>query len=103
MRHVVMNNFWIEPTYEDQFEAAFANGMKHVENVPGLIDYDLLKGDFDEGTQSFQYRSLMVWESPEHSKKWLQSVSFQLAHSYHVPNEAFAEPTLTERFISMRY
>ena len=106
-RHVVMNRFWIEPGYEDKFEEAFKSGEEHLVDYPGLLEYDLLKGEFDVETQSFPYVSYMIWNHVADLERWKKSVSFQHAvfpnHHLNPTPETFVGEIITDHFTSMRY
>jgi len=102
MRYIVMNNFWIEPSCEDEFERAFDEGNKHVVYYEGLLDFDLLKGGFCTETQTFHYISYTVWRSEKVFEEWKTSESFQLSHAYKLPEGTIVRVE-SEAFSSTRF
>ncbi len=72
---IAMNNFKVVKGREADFEAQWRNRQSYLSDVPGFIEFALLKGD-SEG----EYASHTVWESREAFLAWTQSPSFTAAH-----------------------
>ncbi len=72
---IAMNNFKVAKGREADFEAQWRNRESYLADVPGFVEFALLKGDA-EG----EYASHTVWESREAFLAWTQSQAFVNAH-----------------------
>ena len=72
---IAMNNFKVAKGREADFETQWRNRESYLKDVPGFVEFALLKGDA-EG----DYASHTVWESREAFIAWTQSQSFVNAH-----------------------
>ena len=76
--YIAMNRFKIVLGKEKQFEDIWQNRDSHLDNVPGFIDFNLIKGS---SNQEFTiYASHSRWNSEQDFIKWTKSESFRLAH-----------------------
>ncbi len=74
--YVVVNRIVVEPGRSEEFAAAFAESMSHLEGVPGLRRSTLLAPSSPDG----EFLSTMEFDSPEHFHEWLRSESFRRSH-----------------------
>ena len=72
---IAMNNFKVAKGREDDFEAQWRTRESYLRDVPGFVEFALLKSD-SEG----EYSSHTVWESREAFMAWTQSPAFVNAH-----------------------
>ena len=76
--YIAMNRFKVSKGSEDQFETIWKTRDRHLDAVPGFIDFKLLKGpDTEEYTL---YSSHTVWESMDAFVAWTKSEHFRDAH-----------------------
>lgn len=75
---IAMNRFQIIPGEEDAFEAVWKSRDSHLADVPGFIEFHLLKGPSEEDHTLFSSHTL--WRSREDFVAWTQSEAFRLAH-----------------------
>jgi heme-degrading monooxygenase HmoA len=72
---IAMNNFKVAPGKGDEFETQWRNREIYLEQVPGFVQFSLLKGDGED-----EYISHTVWESRDAFVKWTQSDAFAAGH-----------------------
>ena len=75
---IAMNRFRIVLGKEEEFENVWKNRDTHLENVPGFINFNLVKGDKDD--ECTLYASHSTWKSQEDFIAWTKSEAFRLAH-----------------------
>jgi heme-degrading monooxygenase HmoA len=76
--YIAMNRFKIVLGREEEFETIWKERDTHLEEVPGFIDFHLVKG---EKKDSFTlYASHSTWQSQNDFTNWTKSESFRLAH-----------------------
>ena len=75
---IAMNRFRIVLGKEEEFENVWRNRDTHLENVPGFINFNLVKGDKDD--ECTLYASHSTWESQDDFIIWTKSEAFKLAH-----------------------
>ena len=73
-----MNRFKIIIGKEQDFENVWKNRDSHLENVPGFIKFNLLRGSAN--SDFTLYSSHTVWSSENDFLDWTKSESFRLAH-----------------------
>jgi len=73
--YIAMNNFKVAKGREADFEAQWATRESYLKDVPGFVEFALLRGDA-EG----EYASHTVWESRDAFIAWTQSQAFVNAH-----------------------
>jgi heme-degrading monooxygenase HmoA len=74
-----MNRFRIAPGYEHDFEERWRQRDSHLEQVPGFVEFHLLRGPSDD--EATLYASHTHWESEADFLAWTESESFRQAHS----------------------
>ena len=75
---IAMNRFRIVLGREEEFENIWRNRDTHLENVPGFINFNLVKGNQDD--ECTLYASHSTWESQDDFIAWTKSDAFKLAH-----------------------
>ena len=78
MKFIAMNRFKIALNRESDFENIWKERETHLNNVPGFIEFHLVKGK-TEDTHSL-YASHSTWESRKAFEKWTKSQAFREAH-----------------------
>ncbi|MEE8516975.1 MAG: antibiotic biosynthesis monooxygenase [Alphaproteobacteria bacterium] len=76
---IAMNRFRIKKGEEAAFERMWAERDSHLSEVPGFVEFNLLRGA--EGEDHTLYASHTVWQSPEHFEDWTKSEAFRKAHA----------------------
>ena len=71
-----MNHFDVDPARGGEFEERWRERDSHLDEVPGFVEFVLLKGD-EEGA----YASHTVWETREAFEAWTKSEAFRKAHA----------------------
>ena len=72
---VAMNNFKVVAGKESEFEEVWRSRESHLQEVPGIVRFALLRGDA-EG----EYISHSTWESRDAFMAWMQSPAFAAGH-----------------------
>lgn len=73
-----MNRFKIVVGKEKQFEDIWRNRESHLDDVPGFIDFNLIKRS--ENKDFILYASHSRWKSQNDFSNWTKSDSFRKAH-----------------------
>lgn len=76
--YIAMNRFKVLPGAEAEFEAMWLNRDSKLKEVPGFVEFHMLKGPEGEGHRL--YSSHTVWESEEAFVAWTRSEAFRAAH-----------------------
>ena len=77
--YIAMNRFRVLPGSEAAFETVWRERKGRLAEVPGYIEFHLLKGPTrDDHTL---YASHAVWESEAHFLDWTRSEQFRAAHA----------------------
>ncbi|EKV27300.1 Heme-degrading monooxygenase IsdG [Caenispirillum salinarum AK4] len=77
--YIAMNRFRIKPGSEEAFETIWRERETHLHEVPGFVEFALLKGPaHDDHTL---YASHTVWQSEQHFRDWTNSEAFRKAHA----------------------
>ena len=75
---IAMNRFQIVPGKEKDFEEVWRNRDTHLEDVPGFVEFHLVRGQQEE--DHTLYASHTVWESRDAFENWTKSEAFRAAH-----------------------
>jgi len=79
MPFIAMNRFRIVPGREDEFVEMWRQRDSYLSNVPGFVEFLLLRGPTtDEHTL---FASHTVWASRAHFEDWTRSEAFRAAHA----------------------
>ncbi|HMK41574.1 MAG TPA: antibiotic biosynthesis monooxygenase [Methyloceanibacter sp.] len=75
---IAMNRFKVKKGSEHDFEQVWLSRETHLEDVPGFIEFHLLKGPEQDG--HVLYASHSTWRSEANFRAWTQSEAFRKAH-----------------------
>ena len=76
--YIAMNRFKIVLGREKDFEKIWKERETHLDNVPGFIEFHLVKGN-KEKTHTL-YASHSTWKSEDDFSNWTRSDAFRQAH-----------------------
>ena len=71
MSYIAMNRFKIVKGQESEFEEIWETRNTYLENEPGFIKFNLLKGP--ERDDHILYASHTLWKSEDHFTAWTKS------------------------------
>ena len=77
--YIAMNRFKIARGSEEAFEAIWRNRDRRLTDVPGFVEFHLLKGPENEDHTLFA--SHTVWKSHDAFLAWTKSQNFRDAHA----------------------
>ena len=75
---IAMNRFQIKNGKEELFEEIWRSRDTHLNECPGFIEFNLLKGESVDGITLFA--SHTKWSSREDFENWTRSDAFRKAH-----------------------
>ena len=76
--YIAMTRFKVIPGEESAFEEVWRERQSYLDDVPGFLRFNLLKGP---GNDEFTlYASHSQWESRDAFKAWTKSDAFEKAH-----------------------
>ena len=78
MKFLAMIWFKILHGCENDFESIWKNRETHLNGVPGLEEFNLIRGKTNESYTL--YASHSIWKSKEDFEAWTKSEAFRLAH-----------------------
>ncbi|WP_322102438.1 antibiotic biosynthesis monooxygenase [Paraburkholderia sp. J41] len=76
--YIAMNRFKVAPGSEPAFEEVWAKRDTHLKEVPGFIEFHLLKGP--QRDDHVLYASHTIWASHADFEAWTRSEAFRAAH-----------------------
>jgi heme-degrading monooxygenase HmoA len=76
---IAMNRFKVLPGAEADFERVWTSRDTHLRNVPGFVEFHLLRGPAKE--DHVLYSSHTIWRSRAEFEDWTRSEAFRAAHS----------------------
>jgi len=76
--YIAMNRFKVRPGCEAEFETVWKSRDSHLDNVPGFVEFHLLRGP--ERDDHVLYSSHTIWQSEQAFRDWTQSEAFRAAH-----------------------
>ena len=76
---IAMNRFRIIQGEETEFERIWAERDTHLHEVPGFVEFHLLRGPEEE--DHTLYASHTIWETKKHFEDWTKSEAFRKAHA----------------------
>lgn len=77
--YIAMNRFRIVRGQEAEFERIWKERDSHLAEVPGFVEFHLLRGPAEE--DHTVYLSHSIWESAEAFAAWTRSEAFRKAHA----------------------
>lgn len=75
---IAMNRFQVIRGQEAAFENVWTSRDTHLSDVPGFVEFHLLRGATEEDHTLFS--SHTVWRSRDDFEAWTKSEAFRLAH-----------------------
>ena len=76
---IAMNRFTIVPGKEEAFEDVWKTRKSRLDQVPGFVEFHLLKGPGNE--EGTLYASHTIWENRDAFEAWTKSEHFRQAHA----------------------
>ena len=76
---IAMNRFKVNKGSEHDFEQVWLTRETHLEDVPGFVEFQLLKGP--ERDDHVLYASHSLWRSQAAFEAWTKSEAFRKAHA----------------------
>jgi heme-degrading monooxygenase HmoA len=76
---IAMNRFQVKPGEEEAFETVWKSRDTFLKDVPGFVEFHLLRGPAAEDHTLFA--SHTVWQSREAFEDWTRSEAFRAAHA----------------------
>ncbi len=77
--YIAMNRFTVAAENEADFEALWLGRDSQLTELPGFVEFHMLKGPEDNGLRL--YASHTVWASEEDFRAWTRSEQFRAAHA----------------------
>ncbi len=77
--YIAMNRFRVAKGAEAAFERVWAERDSHLAEVPGFIEFDLLRGPEEE--DHTLYASHTLWQSLADFEAWTKSDAFRKSHA----------------------
>ena len=93
---VAMNNFDVVPEREADFEQIWLERESHLQEVPGFVEFALLRGDTPG-----RYISHSSWQSEEAFHDWTRSEAFAKGHQQGSLKGILAGPPVVATFESV--
>ncbi|SCW68246.1 Heme-degrading monooxygenase HmoA [Rhizobium mongolense subsp. loessense] len=78
--YIAMNRFKVATGAEADFENVWRNRDSSLAQVPGFVEFRLLRGKTDAEEGYTLFSSHTVWQSEEDFQNWTKSESFRAAH-----------------------
>lgn len=75
---IAMNRFKITPGREEEFERVWVGRDSRLDDVPGYLEFHLVRGP--EREDHTLYATHTLWESEEAFVNWTKSEAFRAAH-----------------------
>ena len=76
--YLTMNRFRVVPDRAEEFEAMWRNRDSHLDQVPGFVQFSLMKGAEQDG--AILYASHTLWADEASFLAWTRSEAFRAAH-----------------------
>jgi len=78
--YIAMNRFKVETGSEQAFEAIWRNRDSNLREMPGFVDFHMLRGRENAEEGFTLYSSHTTWASEEDFLAWTRSDSFRKSH-----------------------
>jgi heme-degrading monooxygenase HmoA len=75
---IAMNRFRVKKGSEEAFERVWLNRDTYLMEMPGFVEFNLLRGQDNE--EYTLYASHSIWQSRQHFEAWTKSDAFRAAH-----------------------
>ena len=76
--YIAMNRFKVSPGSEAAFEEVWTSRDSHLSEVPGFVEFHLLRGPKKE--DHVLYSSHTIWSDYPSFEAWTRSEAFRMAH-----------------------
>jgi len=76
---IAMNRFLVHEGREEDFEKVWAERESYLDEVPGFVEFKLLRGAAADSKT--RYISHSIWKSKGDFEAWTQSESFRKGHA----------------------
>ena len=98
---VAMNRFQVVKGQEEAFETVWTRRESHLEDVPGFLGFNLLRGP--DAPDHTLYATHTLWSSRQAFEDWTRSEAFRKAHAGAGGNaHLYAGPPRLELFASVQ-
>lgn len=77
---IAMNRFKVAAGKEEAFETVWKNRDSSLSDMPGFVEFRLLRGPHNEEEGYTLYASHTIWQSREAFTAWTKSENFRQAH-----------------------
>ncbi|SDV48874.1 antibiotic biosynthesis monooxygenase family protein [Chitinasiproducens palmae] len=88
--YIAMNRFKVAPGSEDAFETLWATRDSHLKDVPGFVEFHLLRGP--RRNDHVLYSSHTIWADQSAFEAWTKSDAFRASHR-NAGNSSPSRPT----------
>jgi heme-degrading monooxygenase HmoA len=78
--YIAMNRFKVATGSEGTFEDVWRNRDSRLSDVPGFVEFRLLRGRANEDEGYTLFSSHTIWRSEEDFQNWTKSEDFRMAH-----------------------
>jgi heme-degrading monooxygenase HmoA len=78
--YIAMNRFRVAVGSESEFESIWKNRQSSLPEVPGFVEFRLLRGRVNEEEGFTLFASHTIWRSEEDFQNWTKSENFRMAH-----------------------
>lgn len=78
--YIAMNRFTIIKGNEADFEDGWKNRQSRLKELPGFIDFQLLRCDTQEDGETTLFASHAIWKTKDDFINWTKSEQFRDAH-----------------------
>lgn len=78
--YIAMNRFRVAVGSESEFETIWRNRDSSLAQVPGFVEFRLLRGRTNEEEGFTLFASHTIWRSEDDFQNWTKSENFRMAH-----------------------
>ncbi|WP_099866243.1 antibiotic biosynthesis monooxygenase family protein [Pararhizobium haloflavum] len=78
--YIAMNRFKVKQGSEEAFERVWKDRDSSLTEVPGFVEFRLLRGKLDEDEGCTLFASHTIWRSEDDFVAWTRSENFRKAH-----------------------
>jgi heme-degrading monooxygenase HmoA len=78
---IAMNRFRVNAGHEATFEEMWRSRETYLQEVPGFVEFSLLRNGSQDDDKTTEYVSHSTWESREAFDAWTQSEAFSRGHA----------------------
>lgn len=79
MMFIAMNRFQVKKGSEAEFEHVWKSRETYLDEMPGFVEFHLLKGP--EAEDHTLYSSHTLWQTRDNFEAWTQSEQFRKSHA----------------------